>query len=188
MTRSGQCLAVFICTLWTLVLTAQKSPTVVTLAELSANPVKFDGRLVSVRASLDLGWEGDNFLHDLNTRYAEQCAYLDEFLSLERLLGKPQDSSFCLGFIGHRESLSATEVMPDFWPRRGIYFYSNPEYERQVFRAIGTQRFGRVVGWFTGYFHFVLNPRTIGAFNPGSSQFEAVRFSVREDRIQAPIK
>ena len=43
---------------------AQESPRVVTVTELSRNPVKFDGRLISVRAWLEFGWEGDNFLLD----------------------------------------------------------------------------------------------------------------------------
>jgi hypothetical protein len=42
----------------------EESPHVVTVAELSRNPAKFDGRLVSVRAWLEFGWEGDNFLLD----------------------------------------------------------------------------------------------------------------------------
>lgn len=43
---------------------AQKSPTVASVAELSTYPLKFDGRLVVVRARLAFGWEGDNFLFD----------------------------------------------------------------------------------------------------------------------------
>jgi hypothetical protein len=34
------------------------------IVELSNNPRKFDGRLVQVRAWLEFGWEGDNFLVD----------------------------------------------------------------------------------------------------------------------------
>lgn len=40
------------------------SPSSTSIAELSLNPQAFDGRLVSVRASLVFGWEGDNFLFD----------------------------------------------------------------------------------------------------------------------------
>ena len=43
---------------------AQYGPMVVSVASLSQNPREFDGRLVSVRASLVFGWEGDNFLYD----------------------------------------------------------------------------------------------------------------------------
>jgi hypothetical protein len=43
---------------------AQQIPTVVSIADLSLHPLRFDGRLVLVRARLVLGWEGDNFLYD----------------------------------------------------------------------------------------------------------------------------
>src|SRR5256885_12783985 len=43
---------------------AQSGPTVVSIESLSQNPRTFDGRLVSVRASLVFGWAGDNFLYD----------------------------------------------------------------------------------------------------------------------------
>jgi len=43
---------------------AQSGPAVVSIESLSQNPRTFDGRLVSVRASLVFGWEGDNFLYD----------------------------------------------------------------------------------------------------------------------------
>jgi hypothetical protein len=38
------------------------APKNVTLHELTANPKKFDGEFVRVRASALMGWEGDNFL------------------------------------------------------------------------------------------------------------------------------
>jgi hypothetical protein len=43
---------------------AQDRPIVVSVASLSQNPRRFDGHLVSVRALLLYGWEGDNFLFD----------------------------------------------------------------------------------------------------------------------------
>jgi hypothetical protein len=43
---------------------AQEIPRVTSIGELSRNPLKFDGHFISVRAWLDFGWEGDNFLHD----------------------------------------------------------------------------------------------------------------------------
>jgi hypothetical protein len=43
---------------------AQDLPTLTSITELSKNPRKFDGRLVRVRALLEFGWEGDNFLID----------------------------------------------------------------------------------------------------------------------------
>lgn len=43
---------------------AQEGPRAVNISDLTHNPLKFDGRLVSVRAWLELGWEGDNFLVD----------------------------------------------------------------------------------------------------------------------------
>jgi hypothetical protein len=43
---------------------AQQIPTVVSIMDLSLHPLRFDGRLVIVRAKLVLGWEGDNFLYD----------------------------------------------------------------------------------------------------------------------------
>jgi len=42
---------------------AQESATV-SLADLIQNPLKFDGRLIRVRAWIELGWEGDNYLVD----------------------------------------------------------------------------------------------------------------------------
>jgi hypothetical protein len=42
----------------------QKLPAIGSIADLSRNPRKFDGRLVRVRAWLAFGWEGDNFLSD----------------------------------------------------------------------------------------------------------------------------
>lgn len=51
-------------TLWCSASRAQEIPRIATVAELSHNPPKFDGQLVSVRARLQLGWEGDNFLVD----------------------------------------------------------------------------------------------------------------------------
>src|SRR5712692_4513931 len=42
----------------------QELPTIASVADLSKNPRKFDGRLVQVRAWLEFGWEGDNFLFD----------------------------------------------------------------------------------------------------------------------------
>jgi hypothetical protein len=53
------CLALWCCAAW-----AQESPAVAGVVELSRNPAKYDGRLVSVRAWLEIGWEGDNFLVD----------------------------------------------------------------------------------------------------------------------------
>jgi hypothetical protein len=50
-------------TLWRYAAWAQESP-VASVVELSRNPAKFDGRLVSIRAWLEFGWEGDNFLLD----------------------------------------------------------------------------------------------------------------------------
>ena len=44
--------------------TAQESPIVASVTALSLDPLKFDGRLVVVRARLALGWEGDNFLFE----------------------------------------------------------------------------------------------------------------------------
>jgi hypothetical protein len=43
---------------------AQELPTLTSVAELSKNPRTFDGRLVRVRARLEFGWEGDNFLSE----------------------------------------------------------------------------------------------------------------------------
>jgi hypothetical protein len=43
---------------------AQEGLRVVSVADLSQNPLKFDGHFVSVRAWLEFGWEGDNFLLD----------------------------------------------------------------------------------------------------------------------------
>lgn len=40
---------------------------VATVADLSLHPLKFDGRLVVVRARLAFGWEGDNFLFDASS-------------------------------------------------------------------------------------------------------------------------
>jgi hypothetical protein len=42
----------------------QQLPTVVSITDLSLHPLRFDGRLVIVRARLAFGWEGDNFLYD----------------------------------------------------------------------------------------------------------------------------
>jgi hypothetical protein len=39
-------------------------PTIVTIAHLATHPRDIDGKLVSFRAHLELGWEGDNFLWD----------------------------------------------------------------------------------------------------------------------------
>jgi hypothetical protein len=46
---------------------AHESVTLTTIADLSKNPSKFDGRLVRVRALLERGWEGDDFLSDSAT-------------------------------------------------------------------------------------------------------------------------
>jgi len=43
---------------------AQELPLLVTVADLSQRPLRFDGHLVSIRARLEFGWEGDNFLVD----------------------------------------------------------------------------------------------------------------------------
>jgi len=56
-------LAGFLALLW-LPCVAQRVPTDVSISDLSLHPGKFDGRLVRVRASLIVGWEGDNFLID----------------------------------------------------------------------------------------------------------------------------
>ena len=39
-------------------------PTIVSIAYLSTHPREMDGQLVSVRAWLQFGWEGDNFMWD----------------------------------------------------------------------------------------------------------------------------
>jgi hypothetical protein len=41
-----------------------RGPTVVTVTYLSTHPKEMDGKRVSVRARLEMGWEGDNFLVD----------------------------------------------------------------------------------------------------------------------------
>ena len=48
----------------TAVSVGQELPAIASLADLSKNPEKFDGRLVQVRAWLAFGWEGDNYLFD----------------------------------------------------------------------------------------------------------------------------
>jgi hypothetical protein len=56
-------LACFLALLW-LPCVAQQVPADVSISDLSLHPGKFDARLVRVRASLVVGWEGDNFLID----------------------------------------------------------------------------------------------------------------------------
>ena len=55
-----------------------------------------------------------------------------------------------------------------------LWFYSKPEREAQVYRAIGQRRI--VYGLFDGYFHFVRETHIVnGVFEPGPLQFEAAR-------------
>jgi hypothetical protein len=49
---------------------AQDRPIDVTISDISLHALRFDGHLVRVRALLAFGWEGDNFLYDLNPRVA----------------------------------------------------------------------------------------------------------------------
>src|ERR1035437_3417722 len=43
---------------------AQQTPTAVTVDYMSKHPRELDGKHLIVRARLELGWEGDNFLYD----------------------------------------------------------------------------------------------------------------------------
>jgi hypothetical protein len=65
MQRIGQValMMVYVILCW-VVSFGQELPTVASVADLSKNPQKFDGRLVQLRAWLAFGWEGDNFLFD----------------------------------------------------------------------------------------------------------------------------
>jgi hypothetical protein len=115
------------------------SATLTSVAELSKAPRKFDGRLVRVRALLEFGWEGDNFLSD--------------------------------------PSAPASRNTPSRRPV-SVWFYCKPDHERQVFGAISAGD-RRVLGTFTGYFHFVPDKksRTKDVFDPGPLQLEAIGVS-----------
>ncbi|HSS95803.1 MAG TPA: ankyrin repeat domain-containing protein [Terriglobales bacterium] len=54
-----------------------------------------------------------------------------------------------------------------------LWFYRGTKYsEHNEVASIGTR--GSVLGWFTGYFHYVANPHIVnGAFFPGHFQLEA---------------
>lgn len=55
-----------------------------------------------------------------------------------------------------------------------IWLYCKPEHEEQVYGAISRQR---VLGTFTGYFHFVPDQksRIQSVFDPGPLQLEGIR-------------
>ncbi len=68
-----------------------------------------------------------------------------------------------------------------------VWFYCKPEREQQVYRAIRPNERWRVVGWFTGYFHFVPKTHLVyGMIDPGPLQFEAVDVSVPEPQTEQP--
>lgn len=52
----------------TLPAVAPPMPTSTTIAFISQHPLMFDGHLVRVRAWLEFGWEGDNFLYEASVR------------------------------------------------------------------------------------------------------------------------
>ena len=114
---------------------AQQIPTVVTIADLSLHPLRFDGRLVLVRARLVSGWEGDNFLYD-------PLVTLDGNMA------------------------SALPV--------SVWLYCKPGQEQEVYGDVWGDR--RVLGTFTGYFHFVPDRKspTKEVFDPGPLQLEAI--------------
>ena len=64
MQRIRQFVLMVCITLCCVVCFPQGLATIASVADLSKNPRKFDGRLVRVRAWLAFGWEGDNFLFD----------------------------------------------------------------------------------------------------------------------------
>jgi hypothetical protein len=63
-------------------------------------------------------------------------------------------------------------------PLSSVWFYCKPDHERQVWDTV---KFGGrpVLGTFTGYFHFVPDPkaRVRDMFDPGPLQLEAIKAS-----------
>jgi hypothetical protein len=125
---------------------AQQVPTVASITDLSLHPLRFDGRLVLVRARLVFGWEGDNFL-------------------------------FAPSAPPEREM--ASRLTPSVW------FYCKPDHERQVYGAMRLSD-RRVLGTFTGYFHFVPDQksRMKDVFDPGTFQLEAIGVSDLQPQTQ----
>lgn len=115
---------------------AQESPTLVTVANLSINPPRFDGHLVRLRAWVSYGWEGENFFYDPT------------------------------GLAGRNKNPESA--------RSALWFYCDSEHY-QLCGTIRPPDQTGVLGWFTGYFHFVPKTRIVnGVFDPGHLQFEVI--------------
>lgn len=145
MLRLGQqALVGSICALAFSISMAQESPTLVTVGGLSKNPLKFDGRLVRLRAWLSYGWEGDNFLYDK-----------------PRLVTRNKNPK-----------------VPAVW------FDCKPDHYQLCGTIRPVDREG-LLGWFTGYFHFVPKTHIVnGAFDPGPLQLEVVEVSLPGPQTQ----
>jgi hypothetical protein len=95
---------------------------VVSVASLSQNPRALDGRLVSVRASLVFGWEGDNFLFDSSD------------LSPGKTPPRNKPSVWFYCRPGHEKPVYSA-VPYSFQPVRGAfigYFHFVPDKKRRV--------------------------------------------------------
>jgi hypothetical protein len=86
------------------------------------------------------------------------------------------------GWEGDNFLIDPSKPAPTGFPSRSpasVWFHCKPEREQQIYGPIKPHERGRVLGSYTGYFHFVRKPQIVnGVFNPGSLQLDAVEVSI----------
>jgi hypothetical protein len=103
------------------------------------------------------------------------------------------------GLEGDDFLLDPFKPEPQSMPSRdpaAVWLYCKPEHAKQVWgRTMVADPDGRVLGTFTGCFHYVPKPHIVnGAFGPGPLQFEAVAVSnssvltLQRPRLYSPVR